>query len=118
MHRHGRGFTVLLTLTLVSCTAPPALNSRTEQTVFRGELATYIADYPDGHSETQHYLALPDGSERLLQLAEAPLAQPGDTIEVGGRELGETIVVDALRTVSRPPRTVELASGAAKPPKK
>src|SRR5437899_12234530 len=114
MHCRGRGVTALLAL--ASCTATPALTTHTAPATYRGELATYIADYPDGHSETLHYLALPDGSERLLQISESPRAQPGDTIEVTGRELGESILADSLRVASRPPRAVDLASGTAMPP--
>src|ERR1041385_8261872 len=60
-------------------------------TTFRGELAMYIADFDDGHSETIHTLRRDDGSELRLVTAQAIAAQPGDGLEVRGRAIGDDL---------------------------
>src|SRR5262249_59555131 len=87
-------YSLIAVLSLASCGASE---------VFRGEVSIYIADYPDGHSETQRFLLMPDGSERRLWFTGSPRLQPGDVLEVRGQAAGDEIAVGAFTLAARHP---------------
>ena len=71
----------------------------------RGELAVYIADSADGHSETHYALRAPSGAERPLlfdpTVREADL-QPGATLKVWGNDSLDGVRVARFQTVTPP----------------
>jgi hypothetical protein len=90
----------------------------------RGELAIYIADSADGHSETHYALRAPSGVERPLLFDQAAVAhetdlQPGTELKVWGTDSPDGLRVTSFRTVSPPleQRVSALQAGAPYAPR-
>ncbi len=66
---------------------------------WRGTLAIYISDHPDGHSETHYYLRDASEHEQPLQFDTPPALEPGTRIKVWGVPEGRRLA-DGLRVTS------------------
>lgn len=60
-----------------------------------GTVQTFVADFPDGHSERQHFLDLGDPVKRSVRLtfSSAPDLGSGDKVRVWGAERSDELVV-------------------------
>src|SRR5689334_17970070 len=97
--------------------APPVSPSATLLT-FRGELATYIADFDDGHSETLYGLVQADGTELRLHTGQAIRAQPGDALEVRGQLIGDDLHAESFEIIPARRDVAQLTTGQPLPPKR
>jgi len=94
-------------LALAGCAAPGSAGDElvVDDGALRGELAIYIADGPDGHSETHYALRGPTGVERPLlfdpAVHEAEL-QPGATLKVWGNDSLDGVRVTKFQPVAPP----------------
>lgn len=92
-------------LALAGCAAPGSSGDELviDDGALRGELAIYIADSPDGHSETHYALRGPSGVERPLlfdpAVREADL-QPGATLKVWGNDSLDGVRVTKFQPVA------------------
>ena len=92
-------------LALAGCGAPGSAGDELviDDGALRGELAIYIADGPDGHSETHYALRGPSGVERPLlfdpAVRETEL-QPGATLKVWGNDSLDGVRVTKFQPVA------------------
>ncbi len=66
----------------------------------RGELATYVSDDFEGHSETRYTLRDASGAERPLLFADAPDFAPGTPLRVWGVELSDGLHVTRAEAIT------------------
>jgi hypothetical protein len=86
--------------------------------VLRGELATYIATYDDGHTEKTHYLLRGEEKLRLDVAGDLDIA-PGSTVEVMGTRDGDLIrVVQGGVYAVAGPMEPKIIDAGAKPSRK
>lgn len=107
-------FLSLLSLGVAGCGAPGD-ELPMDDGAFRGELAVYISDGPDGHSETHYALRAPSGAERPLlfdpSVRDADL-QPGIQLKVWGDDSPDGVRVTKFQQVAPAEPGVEGRSGA------
>jgi len=97
------------------CEGPAGLTQPDDGTL-RGELAVYLADDFQGHSETHYALRSPAGDERPLAFDSAIDLRPGARIEVEGAPIGDGIRVTSYRELpSIAARSSPLVSGTGYP---
>jgi len=122
--RRGGALALLAGLALGGCGAPGSAGDELviDDGALRGELAIYIADGPDGHSETHYALRGPTGVERPLlfdpAVHEAEL-QPGATLKVWGNDSLDGVRVSRFQPVAPPVEQQQsaLQSGTAYAPR-
>ncbi|HKQ70830.1 MAG TPA: hypothetical protein VJT73_15895 [Polyangiaceae bacterium] len=78
-----------------------------------GEFVSYIADYEDGTTETQHFLRREDGTERRLYFQVEPEIAPGSRLRVWGSEKADSINVSKYKMPKFQPEPVGVASQRA-----
>jgi len=112
-------FTVAAIVSAVACEGPATL-AEPDDGMLRGELAVYVADDFQGHSETHYALRSPTGDEWPLAFDGAVDLRPGTRIEVAGVPIGDGIRVTSLRELPSPraaiaPRSSALVNGTGYP---
>jgi len=105
----------VLVLVVVGCAEPGSAGSEIgdDDGAVRGELAAYVADFADGHSQTTYFLRAPSGAERPLvfdgHVDEAGELIPGTQLKVWGIDSPAGLRVTSFRRVSLTPDEVKRA---------
>ena len=91
---------VALASALAACSGPVPEPVNDEPGSIQGELASYIATFDDGTSDTSYFLRDAAGSERRLRFATAPDLPTGARISVKGLETAEALEVTSYHLVT------------------